>query len=277
MLEEFRQRLKTVETRLRAPSAKSHDGKSKAPSTRPPQDCFNWTKHGHCGAHDKGSCRFKHDEAKKGSRKAKDSKDADSSPDGKTAPLCALKECNKPCPWDPQAGKFWKFCTQAHKKEQDKHVACPAIISVHDPGMHAEQILAGTRAYVTPVVPLESRDLDDIMKMTDKADEIAVTLFDEGALRTIDWSNPDDVEEVGNLSLIAAFEQVLGKQMTTTDAQNITQSWRPGIISAEDVAEICRLASIGDCMALQLLGRGGTGVLRMDEAGGSLRDRGRAH
>ncbi len=37
MLEEFRQRLKTVETRLRAPSAKSHDGKSKAPSTRPPR------------------------------------------------------------------------------------------------------------------------------------------------------------------------------------------------------------------------------------------------
>ncbi len=126
MLEEFRQRLKTVESRLRAPSAKSHDGKSKAPSARPPQDCFNWTKHGHCGAHDKGACRFQHDEAKKGTRKAKDSKDADSSPDGKTAPLCALKECNKPCPWDPQAGKFWKFCTPAHKKEQDKHVACPA-------------------------------------------------------------------------------------------------------------------------------------------------------
>ena len=238
MLEEFRQRLKTVETRLRAPSAKSHDGKSKAPSTRPPQDCFNWTKHGHCGAHDKGACRFKHDEAKKGTRKAKDSKDADSSPDGKTAPLCALKECNKPCPWDPQAGKFWKFCTPAHKKEQDKHVACPAIISVHDPGMHAEQILAGTRAYVTPVRPLESRDLDVIMKMAAKADELAVTLFDEGALMTIDWSNPDDLEEVGHLSLIAAFEQVLGKQMTTTDAQNIAQSWRPGIISAEDVAEI---------------------------------------
>jgi hypothetical protein len=88
--------------------------------------------------------------------------------------------------------------------------------------------------------------------MAAKVDELAVTLFDEGSLRTIDWSNPDDVEEVGNLSLIAAFEQVLGKQMTTTDAQNIAQSWRPGIISAED-------------------------ALRMDEAGGSLRDRGRAH
>jgi hypothetical protein len=218
MLEEFCQRLKTVETRLRAPSAKSHDGKSRAPSTRPPQDCFNWTKHGHYGAHDKGTCRFKHDEAKKGSRKAKDSKDADSSPDGKTAPLCALKECNKPCPWDPQDGKFWKFCTSAHKKDQDKHVACPAIISVHDPEMHAEQILAGTRAYVTPVMPLESRDLDAMMEMAAKADELAVTLFDEDSLQTINWSNPDDVEELGNLSLIAAFEQVLGKQMTTTDA-----------------------------------------------------------
>jgi hypothetical protein len=105
-VEEFLQKLKTVETRLRAPSAKSHDGKTRAPSTRPPQDCFNWTKHGHCGAHDKGTCRLRHDEAKKGSRKAKDSTDADSSPDGKAAPLCALKECNKPCPWDPQAGKF---------------------------------------------------------------------------------------------------------------------------------------------------------------------------
>ena len=83
--------------------------------------------------------------------------------------------------------------------------------------MHAEKILACTRTYVTPVVPLQSRDLDD-MKMAAKADELAATLFDEDALRTINWSNPDDVEELGNLSLIAAFEQVLGKQMTTTDA-----------------------------------------------------------
>ena len=59
--------------------------------------------------------------------------------------------------------------------------------------MHVEQILAGTRAYVTPVVPLESRDLDDIMKMAAKADELAVTLLDKDALQTIDWSNPDDV------------------------------------------------------------------------------------
>jgi hypothetical protein len=38
--------------------------------------------------------------------------------------------------------------------------------------------------------------------------------------------------------LVAAFEQVLGKKMTTTDEQNIEQSWRQGMISAEDVAEI---------------------------------------
>jgi len=150
-----------------------------------------------------------------------------------------MKECNKPCPWDPQAGKFWKSCTPAHKKEKDKHVACLAIISVHDPQMHAEQILAGTHAYVTPVVSLQSRDLEDMMKMADKADELAVTLFDEDTLRTIDWSNPNDDEELGSQNLVAAFEQVLGKQMTTTDAQNIEQSWRPGMISAEDVTEIC--------------------------------------
>ena len=152
--------------------------------------------------------------------------------------MCALKECNKPCPWDPQAGKFWKFCTPAHKKEKDKHVACPAMISVHDPQMHAEQILAGTRAYVTPVVPLQSRDSEDMMKMADTADELAVTLFDEDALRTIDWSNPDDAEELGSQILVAAFDQVLVKEMTTTDEQNIDQSWRRGMISAEDVAEI---------------------------------------
>ena len=56
--------------------------------------------------------------------------------------------------------------------------------------MHAEQILAGTRAYVTPVVPPQSRDSDDMMemvaKMAAKADELAEALFDEDALRTID-------------------------------------------------------------------------------------------
>jgi uncharacterized small protein (DUF1192 family) len=177
--------------------------------------------------------------AKKGDGKARDSTDADSGPDGESAPMCALKECNKSYPWDAKGGKYWKFCTPAHNqkaKEKDQHVACPAsIISVHDPQMHAEQILAGTSAYVTQVVPPPSWAPEGLMA---QAAELAQTIFDEAALADIDWGEADDVEELGTVILFAAFEQVSGRMTTTMDQQNIALAWKPGLLSAQDVAEI---------------------------------------
>jgi uncharacterized small protein (DUF1192 family) len=177
--------------------------------------------------------------AKKGDGKARDSTDADSGPDGESAPMCALKECNKSYPWDAKGGKYWKFCTPAHNqkaKEKDQHVACPAsIISVHDPQMHAEQILAGTSAYVTQVVPPPSWAQEGLMA---QAAELAQTIFDEAALADIDWGEADDVEELGTVILFAAFEQVSGRMTTTMDQQNIALAWKPGLLSAQDVAEI---------------------------------------
>jgi uncharacterized small protein (DUF1192 family) len=238
-LTEFIKRANEIATRLQAPSAKSHDGKAKFLPNRVPADCHHWTRTGRCHANDKGNCRFNHDEAKKGDGKARDSTDADSGPDGKSAPMCALKECNKPCPWDAKGGKYWKFCTPAHNqkaKEKDQHVACPAsIISVHDPQMHAEQILAGTSAYVTQVVPPTSWAPEGLMA---QAAELAQTIFDEDALADIDWGEADDVEELGTVILFAAFEQVSGRMTTTMDQQNIALAWKPGLLSAHDVAEI---------------------------------------
>jgi hypothetical protein len=153
--------------------------------------------------------------------------------------MCVLKECNKPCPWDAKGGKYWKFCTPAHNqkaKEKDQHVACPAtIISVHDPQMHAEQILAGTSANVTQVVPPPSWAPEGLMAQTA---ELAKTIFDEDKLADIDWGEADDVEELGTVILLATFEQVSGRMTTTTDQQNIAMAWKPGLLLAQDVAEI---------------------------------------
>ena len=41
---EFIKRIKAIETRLQAPSAKSYDGKTKAYPARPPPDCIHWVK-----------------------------------------------------------------------------------------------------------------------------------------------------------------------------------------------------------------------------------------
>jgi hypothetical protein len=237
-LKEFIQRATEIATRLRAPSAKSHDGKAKATfaTKRVPAYCHHWTKTGRCQANETGNCRFNHDEAKKGVGNVKDATDADSGPDGKSAPMCALKDCNKPCPWDAKSEKYWMFCTPAHNqkaREKDPHVACPATVSVQDPQMRAEQILAGTSAYITQVVSTEG--------LTAKADELARKIlddFDEDALMELDWSEAEDVEELGTVILCAAFEQVSGRMTTTTDQQNIALAWKPGLLSAQDVTEI---------------------------------------
>jgi hypothetical protein len=234
-LTEFINRAKEIATRLQAPSAKTHDGKTKFHSKSVLADCHHWTKTERCHANDKGSCRFHHNEAKRG--QAKDSTEDDSGPDGKSAPMCALKDCNNPCPWDDKRKKWWKFCTPAHlQKAKEQHVACPAsIISVDDPNMPADQILAGTSAYVTRVVPTLSRAPEVLMA---RAAELAQSIFDDGELVEINWCDPDDVEELGNVILVAAFDQVTGRTMTMTDEKNIAQAWKPGLMSAEDVAEI---------------------------------------
>ena len=76
-LAEFIQRAKEISTRLQAPSARTHDGKTKVFSKHVTDDCFQWTKSGRCHANEKVECRFKHDEAKKGTPQQKGSgKDA---------------------------------------------------------------------------------------------------------------------------------------------------------------------------------------------------------
>jgi hypothetical protein len=54
-----------------------------------------------------------------------------------------------------------------------------------------------------------------------RADELAQSIFDDDELVEINWCDPDDVEELGNVILVAAFEQVSGRTMTTTDVPNV--------------------------------------------------------
>jgi hypothetical protein len=54
-----------------------------------------------------------------------------------------------------------------------------------------------------------------------RADELAQSIFDDNELVEINWCDPDDVEELGNVILVAAFEQVSGRTMTTTDVPNV--------------------------------------------------------
>ena len=67
-----------------------------------------------------------------GTDREKDKSGDDSGPDGKSAPICALQVCNKPCPWDDKGKKWWKFFTPAHlqkAKEQSQrwYSRCPGL------------------------------------------------------------------------------------------------------------------------------------------------------
>ena len=66
-----------------------------------------------------------------------------------------------------------------------------------------------------------------------RADELAQSIFDDNELVEINWCDPDDVEELGNVILVAAFEQVSGRTMIPTDEKNIAQAWKPGLMSAD--------------------------------------------
>jgi hypothetical protein len=151
--------------------------------------------------------------------------------------MCVLKDCNVPCPWDDNYKKWWKYCTPAHnQKAREEHVAFPAtIITVDDPAMPADRILAGTSAYITPLVPPSTGAPEDLVA---KADELAQSLFDDDELLGINWRNSDDVEGLGNVNLVATFEQVSDRKMSATDENNIAQAWQPGLMSAKNIAEI---------------------------------------
>ena len=67
-----------------------------------------------------------------GTDREKDKSGDDSGPDGKSAPICALQVCNKPCPWDDKGKKWWKFFTPAHlqKAKEQSHrwySRCPGL------------------------------------------------------------------------------------------------------------------------------------------------------
>ena len=124
--------------------------------------------------------------------------------------MCALKKCNLPCPWDAKGSTWWTYCSPDHaSKAREGDVACPAmIISVVDECMSEDEILAGTNTYVTPLVPRVSSPKEDLEA---KAASLARKLVSDDELRDINMNDPDDVDELGKVMLIAAFEQVSGQ------------------------------------------------------------------
>ena len=174
--------------------------------------------------------------------------------------MCALKRCNLPCQWDAKDSKWRTYCSPDHaSKARGGDVACPAmIISVVDASMSEDEMLAGTNTYVTPLVLRVSAQKEDLEA---KAASLARSLVSDDELRDINMTDPDDVEELGKVMLIAAFEQVSGPAVSEKDRTNIEDAWQPGLNSASAVAEIYtgkyaqEIANLYNALAEELLAR----------------------
>ena len=232
-LVEFIQRTKDLADRLRAPSDKTHEGRHKRPQKHS-NDCYSWVNTGRCAEKDKG-CRFAHDPAKKGVQSSKGAaKQGQGRDDEGSAPECALPKCKELCLWDPKGNKYWKYCCPDHAMAaKGGDTACPAfVINIVDASISAEEIVAGTTTYITPLVPRAAEDLEA------KAAALARSIIGDDELQHFDISDPDDVEEMGKIMLIAAFEQVSGRDVSEKDRTNIEDVWQPGMLCASTVAEI---------------------------------------
>lgn len=134
----------------------------------------------------------------------------------------------------PKGNKYWKYCCPDHAMAaKGGDTACPAfVINIVDASISAEEIVAGTTTYITPLVPRAAEDLEA------KAAALARSIIGDDELLHFDISDPDDVEEMGKIMLIAAFEQVSGRDVSEKDRTNIEDVWQPGMLCASTVAEI---------------------------------------
>ena len=148
--------------------------------------------------------------------------------------MCALPKCKELCLWDAKGKKWWKYCCPDHAMAaKGEDTACPAfVIKVVDASISAEEIVAGTTTYITPIVTRAMEDLEA------KAATLARRVIGDDELQHFDVSDPDDMEEMDKIMLIVAFEQVSGRAVSKKDRTNIEDALQPGMLCASALAEI---------------------------------------
>lgn len=147
-----------------------------------------------------------HDPTKKGVQSSKGSAKQGKGPDeGGSAPMCALCAIDR-VSGTRKAASGGSIALDHATKSRGGDVACPAmIISVVDAGMSEDEILADTNTYVTPLV-LPVSALREVLRA--KTAALARSVVRDDELRDINMNDPDEVEELGKVMLIVAFEQV---------------------------------------------------------------------
>ena len=98
--------------------------------------------------------------------------------------------------------------------------------------MSVETMARESKSYHTLVRDEDAegkREFDE--GLVHKLIEFTENLWPDEELMQIDWDDPEDVASVGKVILIAAFEHVLGSELSPSDCVSLEEHWEPGVLS----------------------------------------------